>query len=89
MGWLSLHMLKVRNAKFMQGLLDLLLDNMVSIFISLEISLKVAKQQGLTSIQERGLMEDPKSQKQMRLRQTHHQIKGHCPRAEEIALARL
>ena len=65
MGWLSLHMLKVRNAKFMQGLLDLLLDNMVSIFISLEISLKVAKQQGLTSIQERGLMEDPKSQKQI------------------------
>ena len=58
-------MLKVRNAKFMQGLLDLLLDNMVSIFISLEISLKVAKQQGLTSIQERGLMEDPKSQKQI------------------------
>jgi len=38
---------------------------MVSIFISLEISLKVAKQQGLTSIQERGLMEDPKSQKQI------------------------
>ena len=58
-------MLKVRNAKFMQGLLDLLLDNMVSIFISLEISLKVAKQQGLTSIQERGLMEDPKTQKQI------------------------
>lgn len=58
-------MLKVRNAKFMQGLLDLLLDNMVSIFISLEISLKVAKPQGLTSIQERGLMEDPKTQKQI------------------------
>ena len=58
-------MLKVRNAKFMQGLLDLLLDNMVSIFISLEISLKVAKPQGLTSIQERGLMEDPRTQKQI------------------------
>lgn len=65
MGWLSLHMLKVRNAKFMQGLQDLLLANMVSIFISLEISLKGAKQQDLTSIQERGLMEDPKTQKQI------------------------
>jgi len=58
-------MLKVRNAKFMQGLLDLLLGNMVSTFISLEISLKVAKQQDLTSTQERGLMEDPKTQKQI------------------------
>jgi len=38
---------------------------MVSIFISLEISLKGAKQQDLTSIQERGLMEDPKTQKQI------------------------
>lgn len=58
-------MLKVRNAKFMQGLQDLLLANMVSIFTSLEISLKGAKQQDLTSIQERGLMEDPKTQKQI------------------------
>jgi hypothetical protein len=37
---------------------------MVSIFISLEISLKVAKLQDLTSIQGRGLMEDPKTRKQ-------------------------
>ena len=38
---------------------------MVSIFISLEISLKVAKPQDLTSIQGRGLTEDPKTRKQI------------------------
>jgi hypothetical protein len=38
---------------------------MASIFISLEISLKAAKQQDLILIQERGLTEDPKTQKQI------------------------